>query len=126
MANENLIVEKQLGRMIALSFSDGVEIHKDKFSEDELNAVKKTVDLFGRVRNTEQAEMIATVLYSYDQLIKKMNQVSDKDIYEYVLSWKPQWKSEKEFELCNTIQNMAMLSLMNVICSGELMDTMLV
>ena len=65
-------------------------------------------------------------MYSYDQLIKKTKQVSDKDVYEYVLSWKPHWKSEKEFELCNTIQNMAMLSLMNVNCSGELMDTMLV
>ncbi len=126
LANANLIVEKQLGRMISLSVSDGVEIHKDKFSAYELNAVKKTVDLFGRVRSTDQAEMIATVLYSYDQLIKKTKQVSDKDVYEYVLSWKPHWKSEKEFELCNTIQNMAMLSLMNVNCSGELMDTMLV
>ena len=126
LANANLIVEKQLGRMISLSVSEGVEIHKDKFSAYELNAVKKTVDLFGRVRSTDQAEMIATVLYSYDQLIKKTKQVSDKDVYEYVLSWKPYWKSEKEFELCNTIQNMAMLSLMNVNCSGELMDTMLV
>ena len=88
--------------------------------------MKKTVDLFGRVRSTGQAEMVATVLYSYGQLIKKNNQVSDKDVYEYVISWKPHWKSEKEFELCNTIQNMAMLSLMNVKCSGELMDTMLV
>ncbi len=32
LANANLIVEKQLGRMISLSVSDGVEIHKDKFS----------------------------------------------------------------------------------------------
>ncbi len=126
LANANLIVEKQLGRMISLSVSEGVEIHKEKFSDDELCAVKKTVDLFGRVRSTDQAEMIATVLYSYDQLIKKVKQVSDKDVYEYVLSWKPHWKSEKEFELCNTIQNMAMLSLMDVSCSGELMDTMLI
>ena len=126
LANANLIVEKQLGKMISLSVSDGVEIHKDKFSDTELEAVKKTVDLFGRVRNTEQAEIITTVLYSFDQLIKKMEQVSDKDVYDYVISWKPHWKLEKEYELCNTIQNMAMLSLMNIKCSGELMDTMLV
>ena len=68
LANANLIVEKQLGRMISICVSDGVEIHKDKFSDDELNAVDKTVDLFGRVRSTDQSEMIATVLYSYDQL----------------------------------------------------------
>ena len=126
LANANLIVEKQLGRMIALSVSDDVEIHKEKFTEEELNAVKKTVDLFGRVKSTDQAEMIATVLYSYDQLAQKKNDISDKDVYDYVLDWKPHWKAEKEFDLCDTIQNMAMLSLMDVRCSGNLMDTILV
>lgn len=126
LANANLIVEKQLGRMIALSVSDGVEIHRDKYTEKELEAVRKTVDLFGRVKSTDQAEMIATVLYSYDQLVQDKTDVSDKEVYDYVLSWKPHWKTEKEFDLCDTIQNMAMLSLMNVKCSGELMDTMLI
>ena len=126
LANANLIVEKQLGRMISLNVSDGVEIHRDKFTEKELDAVRKTVDLFGRVKSTDQAEMIATVLYSYDQLVQDKTDVSDKDVYDYVLEWKPHWKAEKEFEVCDTIQNMAMLSLMSVKCSGELMDTMLV
>ena len=124
LANANLIVEKQLGRMISLSVADGVEIHKDKFSAEEMEAVKKTVDLFGRVRNTDQAEMITTVLYSYDQLSNNTSDVSDKDVYEYVIKWKPHWKSEKEYELCNTIQYMAILSLVNIRFSGELLDTM--
>ena len=125
-ANANLIVEKRLGRMIALNVSNGVEIYRDMFSEKELEAVRKTVDLFGRVKSTEQAEMIATVLYSYDQLERNHIDVSDKDVYDYVLDWKPHWKEEKEFDLCDTIQNMAMLSLMNIKCSGELMDTTLI
>lgn len=35
--------------------------------------MKQTVDLFGRIKSTEQSEIIATVLYSYDELksIKK-------------------------------------------------------
>lgn len=126
LANANLIVEKQLGRMISLSVSDGVELHREKFTEEELNAVKKTVDLFGRVKSTEQAEMVATVLYSYDQLISIKETISDKDVYDYVLDWKPRWKADKEFEICDTIHNMAMLSLMNISCSGELMNTMLI
>ena len=126
LANANLIVEKQLGRMLSLNVADGVELHREKFTNDELNAMEKTIDLFGRVKSTEQAEMIATVLYSYDQLAKEKIDISDKDVYDYVLDWKPHWKTEKEFELCDTIQNMAMLSLMNVSCSGELIDTMLV
>ena len=126
LANANLIVEKQLGRMLSLSVADGVEFHRERFTDKELDAMKRTVDLFGRVKSTEQAEMIATVLYSYDQLIKEKTDITDKDVYNYVIDWKPHWKADKEFELCDTIQNMAMLSLMKVNCSGELMDTMLV
>ena len=39
-------VEKQLGRMISLTVSKDVEIHLEKFTEDERIAVRKTVDLF--------------------------------------------------------------------------------
>lgn len=125
LANANLIMEKQLGRMIALSVSDGVLISREKFTEDEWNAVRKTVDLFGRVKRTDQAEMIATVLYAYDQLAKDKSSVSDKDVYDYVLEWKPRWKEEKEFELCDTIHNMAMLSLMKISYSAKIMDTVI-
>ena len=124
LANANLIIEKQLGRMISMSVAGDVKIHKEKFTDDEWKAVHKTVDLFGRVKSTDQAEMIATVLFSYDQLAKKGDSISDKDVYDYVVRWKPHWKEQKEFEICDTIQNMAMLSLMNITCSQQLMDTM--
>lgn len=124
LANANLIVEKQLGRMISLSVAENVEIHKEKFTDGEWEAVLKTVDLFSRVKSTDQAEMVATVLYSYDQLSREQKDISDKDVYDYVLSWKPHWKTEKEYEVCDTIQNMAMLSLMNITCSNQLIDTM--
>ena len=126
LANANLIFEEQLGRMISLKVSDDVEVKRDKFSDAEWEAVRKTVDLFGRVKSTDQAEVIATVLFSYDQLAIKMENISDKDVYDFVLDWKPHWKGEKEFEVCETIQNMAMLSLMKIAHSKQLMDTMLV
>ena len=44
--------------------------------------------------------------YSYDQLIQNNKNVFDKDIYDYVLKWKPHWKVEKEFDLCNATGNM--------------------
>ena len=89
------------------------------------HAVNTTIDLFGRVKSTEQAEMITTVLYSYDQLVRDKNQISDLDVYNYVFDWKPHWKNQKEFEVCDTIQNLAMLSLMNITHSGKLQDTTL-
>ena len=69
---------------------------------------------------------VADILFSYDQLAKKMEYVSDKDVYDFVLDWKPHWKGEEEFEVCETIHNMAMLSLMKIAHSQQLMDTMLV
>lgn len=126
LANANLILEEKLGRMISLKVSDDFEVKKDKFSDAEWEAMRKTVDLFGRVKSTDQAEVIATVLFSYDQLVKKMETISDKDVYDFVLDWKLHWKGEKEFEVCETIHNMAMLSLMKITHSRQLMDTMLI
>lgn len=126
LANANLIVENQLGRMISLNVSEDVNIEKKQFSEDEWMAVQKTVDLFGRVKRTEQAEMIATVLYSYDELQKKQENISDKDVYDYIFDWKPHWQGDKEYEICNTIHNLAMLSLMHITHSQQLPDTIMV
>ena len=86
--------------------------------------MKQTVDLFGRIKSTEQAEMIATVLYSYDELksIKKI--ISDREVYDRITAWKPHWKKNKEFEVCDTIQNLAMLSLISVEYTNSLMNTL--
>ncbi len=123
MANANLIVEKQLGQMLSVSVADSVKIDREHFTDQEWDAMKKTVDLFSRVKSTGQAEMVATVLFSYDQLKKNQSEVSDKDVYDYVMAWKPRWKEEKEFEVCDAVHNMAMLRLMNVAISHQLMET---
>lgn len=123
MANANLIVETQLGQMISLSVADDVVIKREKFTEEEWEAVDKTVDLFARVKRTEQAEMIATVLYAYDQLASVHKQTSDKELYDYVLDWKPHWRQEKDYELRDTIHNLAMLSLMKISHDNEMETT---
>lgn len=125
LANANLIIEQTLGRMVSLSVSDRVVIQEEQFSKEEWYAMKKTVDLFGRVKSTDQAEMIATVLYSYDELKSKEQKISDKDVYDFVMSWKPHWKQERDYEVCDTIHNLAMLSLISVSHSNLLLDTTL-
>ena len=49
--------------------------------------MNKTIDLFGRVKSTDQAEIIATVLYAYDQIAKRKTPVFDKDVYDYIDSF---------------------------------------
>ena len=123
LANANLIIEQSLGRMVSLSVPENVVIHKEKFSEEEWLAMKKTVDLFGRIKSTEQAELIATVLYAYDVLTCEKKEIIDKDVYDFVMSWKPRWEQEKNFEVCDTIHNLAMLTLISVTHSKLLLDT---
>jgi len=123
LANANLIIEQTLGRMISLSVAEDIVIDKSKFSNEEWLAMKKTVDLFGRIKSTEQAEMIATVLYAYDELEVKQSDISDKDVYDFVISWKPHWEQSKKYEVCDAIHNLAMLGLISVKYSELLLDT---
>ena len=69
--------------------------------------------------------MIATVLFSYDELIRSKQKTSDKDVYDFVMAWKPHWEKEKNYEVCDTIHNLAMLSLISVTHSNLLSDTSL-
>lgn len=124
LANANLIREKQSGKMISLRVPDEVQIYKEKFSKEEWLAVQKTVDLFARVKSTEQAEMVATVLFSYDELKKHQSNISDKEVYDEVMDWKPHWKTTKKFEVCDAIQNLAMLSFMDISCTDAFLKTL--
>lgn len=115
-ANANLIQEKQLGRMTILQVGSEFENIRKSFSE-ELKVfdkkIDKTVDLFSRIKSTEQAEEVATVLYSSRKLkksAKEKNSISEKDIYDYVLDWKKAWeKEEKRKTVASTIRNLEML-----------------
>jgi len=124
LANANLITEKTLGRMVSLNVAENVQINRKNFTDVEWEAMNKTVDLFGRMKDTEQAEMVATVLYAYDELSKGKNTIKDIDVYNYVISWKPQWKEGKSYMLCDAIHNLAMLSLISISHTGLLIDTL--
>ena len=113
LSNANLIYEQTAGHMMKMTVSDSFAFNKSDYSEQELNAAEKTIDLFSRIKNTDQAEMMSTVVYSYDQLHEKTSEVSDSDVYEYVIDWKPHWKSQKPV-ICDTIQSMAVLGLISI------------
>lgn len=122
-ANANLIIEKNFGKMVALTVSDNFKFNENSFSKYELQSIAKTVDLFGRVKSTEHAEMIATILFSYDQLKKTKETIFDKDIYEYIMNWKPHWNPSRNSFVTNSIHDMAMLSWIDIQYSGSLPDT---
>ena len=114
-ANMNLIHEQQLGKMNALGIGSEYYNVIKKF-EKELEPLQKkifkTVDLFSRVKNTEQAEEITTVLFAAREIKKDKttNDVTEQDLYDYIVNWKKEWKKEeKQKAVAFTIRNLEML-----------------
>lgn len=128
-ANRNWLQEEQLGRMVALhvgaqyekdraKFSDQIERHKKKIS--------KVVDLFSRIKSTEQAEEVLTVLYASRQIkqAKPAEEVDERQLYDYILAWKKAWNDDdKKHAVATAIRNLVLLGWMRVRIDDSMIDT---
>ncbi|TRO80543.1 type II toxin-antitoxin system antitoxin DNA ADP-ribosyl glycohydrolase DarG [Desulfuromonas acetexigens] len=125
-ANANLIYEIQLGQMTALKIGPEYPAIREKFADefrDFLPKINKTVDLFSRIKSTQQAEEVTTVFYAVREL-KKLNpngKVSEQEVYDYVLKWKRHWNNaDKHDAIASSIRNLAILNWVKVTFSGSL------
>jgi len=128
LANRNWLQEKRLGRMVALTVGHQYEADRRNFSaqiEAHQKKIAKAVDLFSRIKTTEQAEEVMTVLYASRQLkrAKGAEAVAEQDIYDYVMEWKKAWQSEdKRRAVASTIRNLVLLGWMRVQISDQLIE----
>jgi O-acetyl-ADP-ribose deacetylase (regulator of RNase III)/uncharacterized protein YwgA len=115
LANRNWLHERQLGRMIALRVTSEYErdrglykSHIDRYQKK----IDKTVDLFSRIKSTEQAEEVLTVFFAARHL-KQSNRngdVAEQDLQDYILDWKKSWRTDdKRQALASAIRNLVML-----------------
>lgn len=119
-SNANLITEKPVGRMIEMQVTKNFTFNESDYSISDIQAINKTVDLFSRIKSTSQAELISTIIFSFRHLITKYQTVSENDIYDYIIHWKPKWENEKSSELPNAIRHLAILGWINPTFSKEL------
>lgn len=112
LSNANLMTEKKLGKMVETVVAPSFELNYEDYSIQDINNANKTFDLLSRIKSTDQAEMIATVLFSYDELIEKHSSVTEKQIFDHVLNWKKHWKNTKENEIISTIESLSILGWM--------------
>ena len=73
LANKNWLREEQLGKMTAVRVGEQYERDRSKFADviqRHRKWIDKTVDLFSRVKNTDQAEDVTTVLFASRELKK--------------------------------------------------------
>jgi uncharacterized protein YwgA/O-acetyl-ADP-ribose deacetylase (regulator of RNase III) len=129
LANKNWVTETQLGKMTAIKV--GPEYIKDRKEylaqiEGFRSKIEKTVDLFSRIKNTDQAEEIATVIFAVQKLkserAAEKDVVSEQDLFNYILEWKRVWKEDekKKANLAETIRNLEMLSWVKLRFSSDL------
>ena len=127
-ANRNWLQEEQLGRMVALRVGPQYEKDRSRYADQiqhNQKTVAKTVDLFSRIKNTEQAEEVLTVLYACRHLKKAKiaDDVAEQQLYDYVLDWKKSWTSEeKKHALASAIRNLVLLGWMRVQISESLSE----
>ena len=114
-ANRNWLQEAQLGRMIALRVGAQYEKDRAKFQSDiarHERQIAKTVDLFSRIKSTEQAEEVFTVLYATRELKQSRpdEEISEQQLLDYILDWKKAWATgEKRDAIATAIRSLVLL-----------------
>ncbi len=118
LVNNNLLQEERYGKMFLVkSGPNFARVRKDfQNSLDKwIPIIEKTTDLFMRV-NTDQAEVIATVLFAADSLKTETRSVpTETEVLDAVLRWKQKRRpSLDETVVASTIRNLGMLRWLDV------------
>lgn len=114
-ANRNWLNERQLGRMIALRIAPRYTKDRSQFKEQidrYQKKINKAVDLFSRIKNTEQAEEVMTVFFAARHLkqSKQNGELEERDLQDYILDWKKSWRTdEKKEAVASAIRNLILL-----------------
>lgn len=60
--------EKEFGQMILITVNNKFKIvNKDIYSKEDIENLNNTFQLFKRIKNTTQAELVTTIMYSFDE-----------------------------------------------------------
>jgi uncharacterized protein YwgA len=127
-ANRNWLNEEHLGRTIALRVAPQYERDRSRYKEQMglyRAKIAKTVDLFSRIKSTEQAEEVLTVLFASRELkqSKGNGDVAEQDLQDYILDWKKSWRSDdKKHAVANAIRNLVLLGWLHVNISESIIE----
>jgi O-acetyl-ADP-ribose deacetylase (regulator of RNase III) len=109
--NANLLYEQQSGDMLESIVPDDFKLDMKSYPYCDELRVERTIDLFHRIKNTDQAEMMTTVMYAYDECVKASSVVTEADVLNEVLSWKKRWNPDRVDAIKCTMSDLEMLGL---------------
>ncbi len=111
LINNGLLQEERQGKMFMVTVGPNFTRIRQKYTaqfEQWGQIIDKTVDLFSRV-NTDQAEVIATVLFAAGEL-KDQARPSETDVLDAVMHWKQKRRPPLDRgTVASTIRNLAAL-----------------
>jgi O-acetyl-ADP-ribose deacetylase (regulator of RNase III)/uncharacterized protein YwgA len=116
LVNDNLLQEERLGRMFKVKVGPNfVRIRKEfeasLFRWEKI--IEKTADLFMRM-NTDQAEIVATVLFAADSL-KNKNKLTEPQVLDWVMKWKQKRRPALDkSKVASAIRNLGMLRWLDI------------
>jgi uncharacterized protein YwgA len=118
LVNNNLLQEERKGSMFVVKVGPNFARLRDDFQQSISQwkpIVEKTTDLFLRM-NTDQAEVVATVIFAADALKKQRNSPpSETEVLDSVMQWKQRRQPPLEPKtVASTIRNLGMLRWLDV------------
>jgi len=118
LVNNNLLQEERRGNMFVVKVGPNYErIRKDyiQYFVEWKNVIEKITDLFLRM-NTEQAEIVATIMYATDKLKKEINRIPDEtEVLESVMQWKQKRRPPLEkLIVAEIIRNLGILRWLDI------------
>lgn len=113
LINNGLLQEERRGRMFVVKVGPNFSRVRQKYAspfEQWAKILEKTADLFMRV-NTDQAEIIATVLFTARELAQERREPSfETEVLEAVMDWKQKRRPPLDQPtVASTIRNLATL-----------------
>lgn len=123
LSNNNLIHETVVGKSIVISITSEFKFDKDIYSKEDNENLFKTYWLFKRIKDASQAELITTILYSYDQLSSSNDTVCEDQVFNYIADWKKRFDNKRnENEIRELIRYLTYRNFINVDYSNGLKD----
>jgi O-acetyl-ADP-ribose deacetylase (regulator of RNase III)/uncharacterized protein YwgA len=124
LINSGLLREERHRQMFMVKVGPNFSRIRQKYEpafERWSKVLDKTADLFMRV-DTDQAEVIATVLFAARELsLKQEVQPSEKEVLQAVMQWKQRRRPPlDDTTVASTIRNLGMLRWLNVKASPDL------
>ena len=129
-ANRGWIDERPLGRVVELRVGEGYERERGRFTtqiQEHQKKITKSVDLFSRIKSTEQADEVVTVLFASREMKQSRRgaAVSEQEIFDFVLKWKKSWDVEgKRASLATTIRSLVVLHWLRAEISESMLGDM--